>query len=234
VTRWCWLLVLVAGCTLPGEPRGLSLVGQPAKVEDFDALYRTNCAGCHGDDGRGGATLGLANPIYLAIADDATLRRATGAGVPGTAMPAFGQSAGGMLTAGQIEALVHGMRARWSNASALAGKTPPPYAGPPGNPAEGKDVYAQACASCHGGDGSGGAGSGSAKGHSIVDGSYLALVSPQGLRTLLIAGRPDLGHPDWRAVVPGRALSSQEIADVVAWLKQQQPEYPGQPYTSSR
>lgn len=229
MTRWCWLLLVIAGCTLPGEPRGVSLAGQPAKVEDFNALYRSSCAGCHGDDGRGGATLALANPIYLAIADDATLRRATSVGVPGTAMPAFAESAGGMLTARQIDVLVHGMRERWSNPSALAGATPPPYASPPGNPQQGRVVYAQACARCHGGDGSGGA-----KGHSIVDGSYLALVSTQGLRTLLIAGRPDIGQPDWRGDLSGRALSSQEIADVVAWLKQHVPEYPGQPYTSSR
>ena len=40
----------------------------------------------------------------------------------------------------------------------------------------------------------------------------------QGLRTTVIAGRVDLGMPDWRGLVPGRPMSSQEIADVVAWL----------------
>ncbi len=227
--RCCWMLLLVAGCVMPGEPRGLSLAGQPAKVEDFDVLWRSNCAGCHGDDGRGGATLGLANPIYLAIADDATLRRATGDGVPGTAMPAFATTAGGMLTARQVDVLVRGMRTRWADDNALAGATPPPYAGPTGDAARGERVFAGACARCHGSDGTGGA-----RGHSIVDGSLLALVSPQYLRTLLIAGRPDIGQPDWRGDRPGRPLSSQELADVVAWLEKHRPEYPGQPYTSSR
>jgi len=226
--RWWWI-AFVAGCSLPGEPRGPSLVGQPAKVESFDVLYPANCAGCHGDDGRGGATLGLANPIYLAIADDATLRRATAEGVRGTSMPGFGPNAGGLLTTRQIDVLVDGMRARWANPGALGGATPPPYVGPPGDAQRGQTVYAESCARCHGADGSG-----DAKTRSIVDGSYLALVSAQSLRTLLIAGRPDIGQPDWRGDAPGRALSSSQIADVVAWLKSHLPEHPEQPYSLSR
>ena len=34
---------------------------------------------------------------------------------------------------------------------------------------------------------------------------FLALVSDQGLRTIVIAGRPELGAPDWRGNVPGKA-----------------------------
>jgi mono/diheme cytochrome c family protein len=222
-------LVLVAGCTLPGKPRGVSLEGQPSKVEDFDVLFRENCAGCHGTDGRGGATLGLANPVYLAIADDTILRRVISDGVPGTSMPAFAESAGGMVTARQVEVLVHEMRARWARPAALDGATPPPYAGAPGDAARGAVAYATYCASCHGTDGTGGP-----KSRSIVDGSYLALVSPQGLRTLLIAGRPEIGQPDWRGDLLGHPLSSQQIADVVAWLVSHRPPFPGQPYTSSR
>jgi cytochrome c oxidase cbb3-type subunit 3/ubiquinol-cytochrome c reductase cytochrome c subunit len=223
------VIVLVAGCTLPGKPRGISLEGQPSKVEDFAALFHTNCAGCHGEAGRSGATLSLSNPIFLAIADDNTLRGAISDGVPDTLMPAFAEHAGGMLTARQVEVLVDEMRVRWARPAALAGATPPPYAGPPGNPERGQVVFTSYCASCHGADGTGGP-----KSRSIVDGSYLALVSPQGLRTLLIAGRPEIGQPDWRGDPAGRPLSSQQIADVVAWLISHRPEYPGQPYTSSR
>jgi hypothetical protein len=57
-----------------------------------------------------------------------------------------------------------------------------------------------------------------------VDGSYLALVSDQGLRTTVIAGRPDLGAPDWRGNVRGSAMTSQDVSDVVAWLSAQRPE----------
>jgi mono/diheme cytochrome c family protein len=226
--RFCWI-VLLAGCTLPGKPRGVSLEGQPSKVEDFEPLFRTYCAGCHGEAGRGGATIGLANPIFLAIADEPTLHRVISEGVPGTSMPAFAESAGGMLTARQVDVLARDMRTRWARPAALEGATPPPYAGPSGDPQQAQAVFSTHCASCHGADGTGGPKSGS-----IVDGSYLALVSPQGLRTLLIAGRPELGQPDWRGDLAGHPLSSQEIADVVAWLLSHRPEFPGQPYSSSR
>ena len=57
-------------------------------------------------------------------------------------------------------------------------------------------------------------------------------MSDQGLRTTVIAGRPDIGQPDWRGDVPGRALTGEEVTDVVAWLASLRPETPGQPYAS--
>src|SRR2546428_483705 len=89
-------------------------------------------------------------------------------------------------------------------------------------------LYAQNCAGCHGADGRGGS-----KASSIVDGSYLALVSDQYLRTIVIAGRPELGAPDWRGDVRGRHMSAQEISDVVAWLSSHRTQFPGQPYPIS-
>jgi hypothetical protein len=52
----------------------------------------------------------------------------------------------------------------------------------------------------------------------VVDAAYLALVSDQALRTAVIAGRTDLGMPDWREDIPGKLLTPQQISDVVAWL----------------
>jgi hypothetical protein len=66
-----------------------------------------------------------------------------------------------------------------------------------------------------------------------VDGSYLALVSDQQLRTIVIAGRPELDAPDWRGDVAGRPMAAQDISDVVAWLSSQRPKFPGQPYTTA-
>jgi cytochrome c oxidase cbb3-type subunit 3/ubiquinol-cytochrome c reductase cytochrome c subunit len=61
----------------------------------------------------------------------------------------------------------------------------------------------------------------------VVDPSYLALVSDQGLRTTVIAGRPDLGMPDWRGYVTGQPLAPQQISDVTAWLAAQRRPVPG-------
>jgi cytochrome c oxidase cbb3-type subunit 3/ubiquinol-cytochrome c reductase cytochrome c subunit len=51
-----------------------------------------------------------------------------------------------------------------------------------------------------------------------VDSSYLALVSDQHLRTVIITGVPAFGSPDWRGNVPGKPMSDGDVTDVVAWL----------------
>jgi len=216
------------GARFPGQPSPDDQIQRPDKVTSFTALYGANCAGCHGAEGRGGAAQALRDPLYLAIADDFTIRRVVRSGVPGTAMPAFAQSAGGMLTDAQIDAIVAGIRSSWAKPAA-AGADLPPYASPDtGDAKRGAGVYAAYCAACHGANGRGG------KASSIVDGSFLALVSNQSLRTTVIVGRPELGAPDFRGNVAGKAMSAQEVSDVVAWLAAQRPEVAGQPYPAVR
>jgi cytochrome c oxidase cbb3-type subunit III len=220
---------VLSGCSgVSGRPSTIEVPIVPGDISDFKILYAQNCSGCHGPDGKGGAAIALADPVYLAVADDAVVRRAAANGIAGTAMPAFAQSAGGMLTSKQIDLIVGGIRDRWSKPDALRGASPPPYSSSePGNPSRGSEVYANYCSSCHGAGGRGGQ-----KASSIVDGSFLALLNDQELRTLVIVGRPELGAPDWRNNVPGKAMSTQDVSDVVAWLASQRPKFPGQPYPS--
>jgi len=220
---------LFIGCQPPGKPTSADVELKPEAVRDFAVLYRQNCAGCHGQEGRGNTALGLANPVYLAFADDNAIRRAIASGVHGSLMPAFAKSAGGTLTDDQIEVLVREIRARWARPKEQLGATPPPYvAKAPGDATRGASAYATFCAACHGPEGNG-----TAKGSSIVHRSFLALVSDQNLRTTVIAGRPDLGHPDWRNCVPGRVMTPQEVTDVVAWMVAQRTPNPGQPYAEN-
>ena len=216
-------MLALAGCdAMPGRPRQADRPPLASEVTAFTALYGQNCAGCHGADGRLGAARPLNDPIYLALTPRERLRTIIAQGVPDTAMPAFAVSAGGPLTEAQIDALVSAMLTRWSQPALVKDLTLPPYdaaeaiadgSSSPGDPEQGREVYAVACADCHGADGSGGQ-----KGGSVVDASYLALVSDQALRTAIIAGRTDLGMPDWRGDIPGQPLTPQQIADVVAWL----------------
>jgi cytochrome c oxidase cbb3-type subunit 3 len=220
-------VILFSGCGAPhGQPDKGAEVLAPNEILEFGTLYAENCAGCHGAEGRGGAAIALANPVYLTIADEAAIRRVIANGVRGTAMPAFAESAGGMLSDAQIDVITKGIRSRWSRRGILDAANPPSYSvKSTGDAVRGEAAYKTYCESCHGPGGRGGQ-----KGSAITNDSFLALVSDQGLRTIVIAGRPELGAPDWRGNVPGKPMSDQEITDVVAWLTSRRVQNPGQPY----
>jgi len=216
---------LILGCShLPGAPAPGSEVARPGADRNFATLYQQNCSGCHGAQGSNGPSIDLSNPVYQALVDDATLRNVITNGYPRTLMPTFARSAGGMLTDAQVDVLVKGMRSEWNKPGTLDGQNAPPYiASKPGDTQHGQQAYETFCASCH-------AAGAKTKAGSITDGSYLALLSDQALRTIVIAGRPDLGAPDWRNNVAGHPMTDQEVTDVIAWLSSQRSTTPGQPY----
>jgi mono/diheme cytochrome c family protein len=228
----CLVLMTLAACNTPnGEPQANSEPVAPSQVADFGTLYAQNCSGCHGAEGRGGASIALANPVYLAIVDETTVRNIVAKGVRGTSMPAFAQRAGGMLTEEQVNIITSGMFSRWPRKGILDGANPPSYAAKAtGNVDQGQLVFGTYCASCHGSEGGG-----TQKGSAVTNDSFLALVSDQALRTIVITGRPELGAPDWRSNVPGSALpmTDQQITDVVAWLASRRAQNPGQPYSAT-
>jgi mono/diheme cytochrome c family protein len=231
-------LMLSAGCMvftgcsrIPGRPGPGPEVVRPEQVLAFPTLYKENCAACHGDNGRNGAAISLANPVYIAVAGEDNLRRTITKGIPGSLMPPFAKSAGGMLTDQQVNVLAQGIVQQWGTPDLLAPQNPPPYqATLTGDAEHGQQAFTTFCARCHGPAGEGTATkSGSSKLGSIVDPSYLALISNQGLRSIIIAGRPHDGMPDWRTDA-AQPLTDQQITDIVAWLASKRVSNPGQPY----
>jgi len=228
-TGWALLIVLtlgLAGCTLPGKPNRPE---PPDEKEMFNRLYRQNCAGCHGTDGKLGPAPPLNDLLFLALVSDADLLRVIREGRRVTAeqktpMPAFAQDQGGPLTEAQVKVLAEGIKKRWAPAGPI-GESAPPYLNPDsagsGNKDAGAKVFRQACAGCHGTDGKGGK---EMIGGAIVDPdrAFLALISDQALRRYAITGRPDLGMPSY-AGNDGRSkdfrpLTNKEIDDLVALL----------------
>ncbi len=241
----------VVGCDFPGKPTESDRPVSPESVLNFEAIYKRNCAGCHGANGELGAAPSLNDPLFRALVPETELERVVTAGRPGTPMPAFARINGGSLTPAQVQVLVHGIKGSGDKPSerdtrgqgkgvgtgAAPGSTTPwgePKAPPKNAPAYlltkrtsnhtsgeyeqiRKGVFARACAGCHGDQGHGDASAGT-----IRDPSFLALMSNQELRRLIITGRSDLGMPDY-AGTDGRdpdfrPLTSRDIDELVDLL----------------
>ena len=221
------LTVFLSACDwMPGKPTQAQAWHSPHSVVDFEKIYAESCRGCHGTKDEPSGAITLDNPTYIATIPRDTLRSIIANGVPGTAMVAFSEEHGGILTEKQIDILVEGI-------SAWGAKNPPPgplpaYSAPLGDVAAGQTAFGTFCASCHGADGTGG------KAGSVVHPAYLGLVSDQYLRTIVIAGRNDLGCPDFQNRVSGKPMSEEEISGVVAWLASQRRNEFGQPLHLTR
>jgi mono/diheme cytochrome c family protein len=214
----------IVGCDLPGKPNPADRPVTPDQIVAFKPLYQVNCSGCHGADGNLGPAPPLNDETFLAIIPEAELLHVINDGRTGTPMPAFAQKSGGTLTDAQVKALVEGIKSSWKSA------TPPDEVSPAyqitktdnpqsasGSRGRGTEVYARACANCHGASGEGGD-----NGGAINDPAFLALISDQALRRIVITGRTDLGMPTF-AEADGRSaefhpLTSAEIDDLVALL----------------
>ena len=105
--------------TAANAPPADALAGSPPTRGDASAgraLYRANCASCHGTDGDGhGPVSVLPAPAPLAQAipttSDAALSYRIATGVAGTPMPAFA----GMLTPDERSDLIAYLRERWGD-----------------------------------------------------------------------------------------------------------------------
>ena len=212
---------LLSGCEwMPGKPTRAQQWQAPHDIVDFNKLYAENCRGCHGAQGEISGAIALDNPMYLAVVPRDTLRTIIANGVAGTAMIGFSEEHGGPLTEKQIDVLVEGISA-WAK-NPPSGELPA-YSGSLGDAGQGATAFATYCASCHGAEGNGG------KAGSVVHPAYVGLVSDQYLRTIVIAGRHDLGCPDFQNRVPGKPMSEEEISGVVAWLVSHRTNEFGQP-----
>jgi cytochrome c oxidase cbb3-type subunit 3/ubiquinol-cytochrome c reductase cytochrome c subunit len=127
-----------------------------------------------------------------------------------------------MLTDAQVNALIAGMRRQWLQPDIFIGTTPPPYVRQQeGDPHRGQQSYQARCAACH-----------DASRQQITSPNYLSLMGDQALRSIIIAGRPDIGQPDWQHDGPGgkaaAPLSAQEVDDIVTYLASLRNAAPGQ------
>jgi mono/diheme cytochrome c family protein len=223
------------GCNadFPGKPNPADRPVPQNEITDFATLFKQNCTGCHGADGQHGPAPPLNDPLFLALVTPADLESIIRNGRPGTPMPAFATEQGGTLTTEQVTILANGLKDHWpidekeKQELAAVIADAPPYLAPQGSlqlnadaTSAGADIFERACAECHGANGEGGE-TGYTSG-AINDRAFLALISDQALRRIIITGRHDLGMPNY-AQTDGRPddfkpLTSEEIEELVALL----------------
>jgi mono/diheme cytochrome c family protein len=216
------IISFTSGCDFPGRPRAGDRSVAALTEQSFGVLYGRNCAGCHGLQGELGPAPPLNDKLFRSLISDEDLLRIISHGRAGTLMPAFAEASGGQLTAEQVLVLAQGIKSYWGPAEPVPAGTPPirleagePDRGPSHD--AGLQVFARACASCHGDQGEGGDFAGA-----INVSEFVALSSDQALRRLIITGRPDLGMPnssDGEGRRPGyQPLTSREVTELVSLL----------------
>lgn len=207
----CSIVGLSSCDQLPGRPKESDRWKPPEAEKNFQVLFEENCRACHAGETNIGASISMRDPLYLAIIPRDVLRKVTAEGIPGTTMPGFLKANGGELTDEQVDVIVNGIL-DWGKSASITKTNLPPYSAALGDANHGSEVYNRFCASCHGQIGQTG------KAGSILQPDYLQLVSDQYLRSVTIAGRPELGMPNYQNLVSNQPMSEQDIADIVAWL----------------
>jgi cytochrome c oxidase cbb3-type subunit 3/ubiquinol-cytochrome c reductase cytochrome c subunit len=242
------LSLLLAGCDLPGKPDPADRPVPADKVLEFSALFKRNCTGCHGADGKLGPAPPLNDRLFREIVPEEELEMVISMGRRGTPMPAFARENGGSLTEAQIQVLVHEIKGipykiveqdekgkPVVKVVADAGGISPKW-GSPGKAARGKKAPPSYLAGEKAGNEKqgrklfdmacaachGDKGQGGERAGAINDPSFLTLISDQALRRIIITGRDDLGMPDYqvekRRSRKFKPLTGQDVSDLVALL----------------
>lgn len=108
-----------------------------SSAEEGKAVFRSNCAFCHGLTGKGGRGPNLVTSALVHQDSDDPLKKVIKSGVPGTTMPSFSNMAEDEMTS-----LAVYLRTL-SKGSTPQGKVP-------GDPAQGQAIFAKnGCAGCH-------------------------------------------------------------------------------------
>lgn len=111
-------------------------------------LFESDCESCHGVAGRGGLAPALGAKEFLESVDDDQISQLIALGIPGTEMVSYSLDYGGPLTSEEIKAVTTYLRSLEEGA-----ESNPNWRTPLANEdLSGEDIFALACARCHGVD----------------------------------------------------------------------------------
>jgi cytochrome c oxidase cbb3-type subunit 3 len=185
-------------------------------ASDGATIFGTFCTGCHGPDGMGRRSPGMAtfpsiaNPDFQQLVSDDFLKETIRRGRPGRRMPSWGEISGG-LRPGEVDAVVAHLRTL-SNVPQKTETRGPRWVA--ADSALGQRLYGASCSGCHGAKGEGG--EGPALNNQVLLGSatdtYLVETIANGRRGTAMSGfaTPSVTHP---------AYARSEIEAIVSFLR---------------
>jgi mono/diheme cytochrome c family protein len=191
-------------------------LGEREFATDGNTIFSALCAGCHGSRGQGKRAPGrqtfpaISSLDFLTLVSDNFLLETVTQGRPGRKMPAWGKKEGGLQPA-EISKTVAYLRA-------LGGGEFRPDTKPPrwvsGDRTGGKNLFASACASCHGNNGQGG------EGPALNNQILLAHATDTFLVETIGQGRQGTSMEGFLTPSPARmALAPSEIENIVAYIR---------------
>ncbi len=188
-------------------------------------LYTQHCSVCHNEDGMGGIGLPLNGKKVEHFPRD-YLFKTIRLGREGRVMPAFEK-----LSDAQINAVVDYILS-WKKNPGIDQYSSEPV---PGNSENGKQLFTNKCASCHGQDGkSEGTGTGVTVSRerkfevvppALNNPGFLASASDAWIRQTIVSGRPG-------TIMPSQAtlqINDEELDDIVSYIRSFETQYKAEP-----
>ncbi len=205
------LATLLISCSEPDTPNLIT-----GNASNGKTLFETNCVACHQKDGKGktGFAPSLNNIDFLAVADDHLIKRFILEGRAGTTMASFKNNPN---VAENVDDIVAYIRS-WSEDFALYEQTPLDYQWKSDGDAEnGKGLFANYCAACHGAEGQGYFAG--VPGTGIGNASFVSMVPDDYIKQTLLTGRVGTAMKSFDGAKGVANLTNNEMNDVVAFLR---------------
>jgi cbb3-type cytochrome c oxidase subunit III len=185
--------------------------GTQAMTAQGKSLFAANCVGCHGDNGEGKIGIGprINSTSFLAAASDGFLMRTISKGREGTTMIPWGA----VLGEDGVKSVVAHMRSWDAVPPAELDERPLE-----GSVADGQQIFADICSSCHGRTGAGY--QETANGTGIGRRAFLAAASNGYLRYLVKHGKDQTQMRGFSGAKTSVAnLNDTQIENVIAYLR---------------
>ncbi len=186
------------------EPKGPDLREISAAKGDpriGRALFRGNCALCHGKKGEGGIGTSLRTPGFLELASDRHIIHTIVNGRPNTGMPSWRK-----LSAQQVSDILAFIRS-WQGERVKTEDVLAYLRSGKANARIGRKLFRSRCSACHGKKGEG------AIGPSLRSPDFQALADDSYLIGTIRDGRPGTAMPSWTE------FAVEDLGDLVAYVR---------------